>query len=216
MNDQPTNDDLTLDSCGEKFFGPSEFLGDSICQNCNLTFDNNEQLTSHSCIKQEEQDSKENQVNIFEPAPGQLLDVKIEEKFDADENKPLKVKKTRRKTKKGVSLIDFPTLPSHLMENYHDLELSEEFLINILKYVDELCNTISNGDPILERTMIINQNLINSVSFYRSVLDDVKNKPEDIEYFDENEALSDHDQGVQFNTQYNSIEISSGKKDIPL
>merc|ERR1719225_2094542 len=82
------------------------------------------------------------------------------------------------------------------MENYHDLELSEEFLINILKYVDELCNTISNGDPILERTMIINQNLINSVSFYRGVLEDVKNKPEDMEYFNENEALSDHDQGT--------------------
>ena len=206
MNDQPTNDDLTLDSCGEKKFGPTEFElnshGGSICQNCNLTFENNEQLTSHSCIKQEEQDSKENQVNIFEPALGQLLDVKIEEKNDeTDENKPLKVKKTRKKTKKGVSLIDFPTLPSHLMENYHDLELSEEFLINILKYVDELCNTISNGDPILERTMIINQNLINSVSFYRSVLEDVKNKPEDMEYFNENEALSDHDQGVQFNAQ---------------
>ena len=206
MNDQPTNDDLTLDSCGEKKVGPSEFElsshESSICQNCNLTFENNEQLTSHSCIKQEEQDSKENQVNIFEPALGQLLDVKIEEKNDeTDENKPLKVKKTRKKTKKGVSLIDFPTLPSHLMENYHDLELSEEFLINILKYVDELCNTISNGDPILERTMIINQNLINSVSFYRSVLEDVKNKPEDMEYFNENEALSDNDQGVQFNTQ---------------
>ena len=104
------------------------------------------------------------------------------------------MKKTRKKTKKGVvSLIDFPTLPPHLLENYHDLELSEEFLTTVLKYVDDLCNIISNGDPNLERTMIINQNLINSVSFYRSELDEVKSKDN---YYNENEALSDHEQGV--------------------
>ena len=48
-------------------------------------------------------DSKENQgVHIFKPALD-LVDVKIEEKED-DENKPIKVKKTRKKSKKASSL----------------------------------------------------------------------------------------------------------------
>ena len=72
---------------------------------------NDEELSSH--IKQEttdniieidhSADSKENQgVHIFKPALD-LVDVKIEEKED-DENKPIKVKKTRKKSKKASSL----------------------------------------------------------------------------------------------------------------
>ena len=48
-------------------------------------------------------DSKENQgVHIFKPALD-LVDVKIEENED-DENKPIKVKKTKKKSKKTLSL----------------------------------------------------------------------------------------------------------------
>ena len=73
---------------------------------------NDEELSSH--IKQEttdniievdhSADSKENQgvVHIFKPALD-LVDVKIEEKED-DENKPIKVKKNRKKSKKASSL----------------------------------------------------------------------------------------------------------------
>ena len=76
---------------------------------------NDEELSSVQCvnIKQEttdniievdhSADSKENQgVHIFKPALD-LVDVKIEEKED-DENKPIKVKKTRKKSKKASSL----------------------------------------------------------------------------------------------------------------
>jgi hypothetical protein len=74
---------------------------------------NDEELSSH--IKQEttdniievdhSADSKENQgVHIFKPALD-LVDVKIEEKED-DENKPIKVKKARKKSKKASSLHD--------------------------------------------------------------------------------------------------------------
>ena len=84
---------------------------------------NDEELLSSQCvnIKQETtdniievdhhsaSDSKENQgVHIFKPALD-LVDVKIEEKEGAiledDENKPIKVKKTKKKYKKHASSL---------------------------------------------------------------------------------------------------------------
>ena len=83
---------------------------------------NDEELLSSQCvnIKQEttdniievdhlSADSKENQgVHIFKPALD-LVDVKIEEKEGAvledDENKPIKVKKTKKKYKKHASSL---------------------------------------------------------------------------------------------------------------
>ena len=93
----------------------NQFPNSQNCQNCQMTFTNDEELSSHKCvnIKQEttdniievdhSADSKENQgVHIFKPALD-LVDVKIEEKED-DENKPIKAKKTRKKSKKASSL----------------------------------------------------------------------------------------------------------------
>ena len=83
-------------------------------QNHPQNLSNDEELSSQCVnIKQETTDniieldpsvdSKENQgVHIFKPALD-LVDVKIEEKED-DENKPIKVKKTRKKSKKASSL----------------------------------------------------------------------------------------------------------------
>ena len=48
-----------------------------------------------------------------------------------------------------------------------DLELSEDFLTTILKYVDDLCDIISNGDPNVERKVEVIQNLNNDVTCYR-------------------------------------------------
>ena len=52
-----------------------------------------------------------------------------------------------------------------------DLELSEEFLTTIVKYVDDLCDIISNGDPNLVRTLEVNQNLNMAVNCYKNELD---------------------------------------------
>merc|ERR1712008_207226 len=49
-----------------------------------------------------------------------------------------------------------------------NLELSEQFIVLILKQVDELCENIKNGDPNLERTIEVNENLNNAVSCYRN------------------------------------------------
>ena len=50
------------------------------------------------------------------------------------------------------------------------LDLSQEFLIFILKQVDDLCENIKNGDLDIERTTEVNQNLINAVTFYKCKL----------------------------------------------
>ena len=58
-----------------------------------------------------------------------------------------------------------------------DLDLSEEFLSSILKQVDNLCDAIQRGDSIIERTIIVNQQLNEAVSCYRNqlILIDSKN-----------------------------------------
>ena len=56
----------------------------------------------------------------------------------------------------------------HYEFEYVDIDLSEEFLSRILKQVDELCDAIQNGDPSLERTTLVNQNLNDAVSCYRN------------------------------------------------
>ena len=62
------------------------------------------------------------------------------------------------------------------------LDLSEEFLISILKQVDDLCENIKSGDPDIERTIKVNQNLDNAVTFYRSELDLKKHISIDTDY----------------------------------
>ena len=93
-----------------------------MCQNCQLTFESNEELTLHSCvkIKEENQDSKDKidstngdnsdrkQVGIFEPALD-LVKVKLEESEEAEENEPIKLKKKRKRPKKAA-LLDLPDL----------------------------------------------------------------------------------------------------------
>ena len=67
-----------------------------------------------------------------------------------------------------------------------DIHLSEEFLSDILKQVDELCDSIRNGDPNLERTITVNQNLndaVNKLFLFDSKLDETKNNI--VDYYEE-------------------------------
>merc|ERR1719266_173813 len=74
----------------------------------------------------------------------------------------------------------------HLGENDHiDLDLSEEFLSTVLNYVDDLCNIINIGDPNLERSMEVSQNLNKAVTIYREKLmekAEPKDDPEEFKY----------------------------------
>ena len=51
-----------------------------------------------------------------------------------------------------------------------NLDLSEEFLSSILKQVDNLCDEIQKGDPIIERAISVNQQIIDAVDSYRNQL----------------------------------------------
>ena len=52
-----------------------------------------------------------------------------------------------------------------------NFELSEQFILFILKQVNELCEHIKSGDPDIERTMEVNQKLNNAVDCYILKLD---------------------------------------------
>jgi hypothetical protein len=56
------------------------------------------------------------------------------------------------------------------------LELSEDFISSIIKQVDELCDNIRNGDPDINRTIVVNDNLNNAVSCYKDKLIDIKSE----------------------------------------
>jgi hypothetical protein len=157
-----------------------------------MTFSNDQDLAMHSCdpkIKQEDQEkmeSDENKVHIFKPALD-MVEIKMEES-ESEENKPLvqnfeendenvplaKGKKSRKKKQSKKLLQDSLELSesaSNLLEAYSDLDLSEDFLTSILKYVDDLCSIINDGDPNLERKVEVIQNLNNDVTCYRTQLE---------------------------------------------
>ena len=53
------------------------------------------------------------------------------------------------------------------IENNDDVDLSEEFLSQILQCVDDLCTFISDGDKNSKRSAELNLNLNNAISCYR-------------------------------------------------
>ena len=73
------------------------------------------------------------------------------------------------------------------------LDLSEEYIASILQQVDELCENIKNGDPDMERTLKINNNLNNAVGVYRVKLIELKAESENIEPFKTENPLSDYE-----------------------
>ena len=114
-----------------------------MCQNCHMTFESNEELTIHSCvkIKEENQDSKDKidsstnngdnldrkQVGIFEPALD-LVKVKLEDSEEAEENEPIKLKKKRKRPKKAA-LLDLPDL----VDSYQGAKYLGFFLLSLLQ-----------------------------------------------------------------------------------
>ena len=117
-----------------------------------------------------------NPEDMFKP----IVEIKMEEADSHEQlddntmenNKNRKQKKPRKKVKAEFEL---PPLPAHL-EGYYNHDLSEEFLTAILKYIDDLCLIISNGDPNVERVMTVNQNLNSAVNCYREKLMEKENE----------------------------------------
>ena len=78
--------------------------------------------------------------------------------------------KLKKKISKNVEYeADYPQQPDLALSN-SNLQLSEDFIIFILKQVDELCENIKNGDPDVERVIEVHQGLNNVMSCYRNTL----------------------------------------------
>ena len=94
----------------------------------------------------------------------------INHDLENEEDKPLRKKRhkrEKRKSRRVLQNLNFPEPPANLLENYHELDLSVEFLSQVFKYVDELCEYINNGDQNLDRSSVVIQNLNYAVSCYR-------------------------------------------------
>ena len=165
------------------------------CLDCQMTFGNHEELTVHSChqIKAEENsqirnfydqenfkyelhpqdfaamDSDYNQremIRIKNKTQKKLIQVLQDSKRSAEKQKTKVVPKTYVK-EEANELEHNKQLNSTYDSN---LELSEEFIIFILRQIDELCDNIKNCDPDIERALDVNKNLSNAVSCYRDKL----------------------------------------------
>ena len=107
----------------------------------------------------------------------------------------IKAKKKRKTSKieiKGdMEELEYQEQLGFALGNHSDLELSEEFIICILKQIDDLCENIKNGDPDIERTLEVNYNLNSAVSCYKNKLSKEKKnliKSENQEYYDHIES----------------------------
>jgi hypothetical protein len=105
---------------------------------------------------------------------GQIKIKKSDKKINGNNGIKSEGKKKRGRPKKEKSEIKPKKETKEFSKDFFDssnLELSEDFVIFILRQVDELCENIRNGDPDLERTLEVNQNLNNAVNCYRNKLD---------------------------------------------
>ena len=74
-----------------------------------------------------------------------------------------------------------------------NFELSEQFIVFILKQVDKLCENIKNGDPDSNRSSEINENLENAMNSYRNILNFGREIFVGSEYYDEIEPENEYD-----------------------
>ena len=171
------------------------------CLLCQSTFSNHEELFVHSCeqIKVETNELEDKKHSAF----FEQEDIQDISDSDSKKKKKRKCNSKKKRIKNEIDHNKLPAkLPVlvdrkkvgrpkrkqaikeeneyFLDQNQIDLnasaylELSEEYIASILQQVDELCENIKNGDPDIERTLEINNNLNNAVSCYRNKLIDIK------------------------------------------
>ena len=111
-----------------------------------------------------------------------------------------------------IDEMDDDNLENQNLSDVSELILSEEFLSEILKQVNELCDNIKSGDPDTERTQKVIQNLNDAVNCYRTKFDlknqitleseDQKNIDHNEDFLSESNNQSDFDTGKDKNIDY--------------
>ena len=130
-------------------------------------------LNNFSELRDPDLDNIENlkeEASYLENQIGERKNISNETKngnVDIEEEKPLRKKKLKKKSMKVLPSVNLPEPPTGLLENYYDLDLSVEFLSQLMEYVNELCEFINNGDQNFERSSGVIQNLNNAVSCYQ-------------------------------------------------
>ena len=147
----------------------------AICSTCQMTFNSHDAVLNHTCleIKQEkiEVDDIKDERGLSEN-DSDCSPKKKKKKRKIETISEMK-QREREKQKEAGSEVKLKVETNELLDekqNIPNLELSEQFIVFILKQVDELCENIQNGDPDTKRSREINQNLNNAVSSYRSIL----------------------------------------------
>ena len=197
----------------------------SICSMCQMPFDSHKEAVGHKCIEikeekielggtmSDEKDFKDGcdlSENDSDYTPS-IKKSKMKQgesnenfKYDAKKRKgntrndiKLKIETNEWKEKKQIS----STISSTISPN---LELSEKFILFILKQVDEICENIKNGDPDTKRSKEVNHNLNNAVISYRNMLDFEKELFDESEYYD--------DIGIESENEYDSTDIFHDSK----
>ena len=145
------------------------------------------------------------------------------EKKSRDTKVVKKKEKSKVKAKKKISKndeykADYKKQLDLALSN-SNLEPTEEFIIFILKQVNELCENIKNGDPDIERVIEVHQGLNNVMSCYRNTLSPEKQiliKSEAQEYYNLDEHTILHPDNGQFEEADSDNdyvpEVQKGKK----
>ena len=144
------------------------------CSVCQITFSSHEEVLVHNCIQVKEENFSD------------LDYVEIKDVQNILENGSNFSPKNKRRKKKIVerSVVNVKSEPKiefieetfgseeiYTTNNTSNLELLEEFIIAILKQVDELCQNVSSGDPDIKRTKYVNEKLNDVASCYRNALE---------------------------------------------
>jgi len=144
-------------------------------------------------------------------------------KVDGKKKEIARKSRNRPKVEYNEDMIDEAEYQKQLdlaLCNSSNLDLSEEFIIFILKQVDELCENIKIGDPDIKRVVEIHQGLNNVVSCYRNKLSPEKQiliKSEALEHYtlDDFNVL-DPDNGmfeeIASDNDYVPEKVQKGKK----
>ena len=193
----------------------------SICSMCQMPFDSHKEAVGHKCIEikeekielggtiSDEKDFKDG-CDLSENDSDYTPSIKKSKMKQGESNEKFKhdVKKRKGNTRNDIKLKietneskDKKQISSTISSS---LELSEQFILFILKQVDEICENVKNGDPDTKRSKEVNHNLNNAVISYRNMLDFEKELFDESEYYD--------DIGIESENEYDSTDIFHDSK----
>ena len=166
-----------------------------ICSICQMLFDYHEEIIGHTCIE-----IKEETIEDMISVPEDINDESNLYGDDSDFSPKVKKRKIeqRQSNKEQNKQIESEDL---------------EFIVFILKQVDELCKKIENGDPDKRRSRKVNENLNAAVNSYKNILDFGKETFVESEYFDDIGVESDlSGNDSDYNPKKEKIKKSNAQK----